>query len=117
QQVLKRFKRRLDWALGELRRLGSSKLKKGDLDTEDKAHERRCEKVIARLKGTYERSRSKAQGGPDDSDTMGALAREGFLPGYGLESGSVVGTAEPPRMTQGLDDFDLPRAPTLALRE
>ena len=48
---------------------------------------------------------------------MGALAREGFLPGYGLESGSIVGTAEPPRMTQGLDDFDLPRAPTLALRE
>jgi len=48
---------------------------------------------------------------------MGALAREGFLPGYGLESGSLVGTAEPPRMTQGLDDFELPRPPTLALRE
>lgn len=115
--VLKRFKRRLEWALGELRRLGAVKLKKGDLDPEDKAHERRCEKVIARLKGTYSRSRGKAQGGPDDSETMGALAREGFLPGYGLESGSLVGTAEPPRMTEGLDDFDLPRAPTLALRE
>jgi hypothetical protein len=48
---------------------------------------------------------------------MGALAREGFLPGYGLESGSVIGTAEPPRMTQGLSDFELPRAPTMALRE
>lgn len=117
QAVLKRFKRRLDWALGELRRLGAVKLRKGDLDPEDKAHERRCEKVIARLKGTYARSRGKSQGGPDDSETMGALAREGFLPGYGLESGSLVGTAEPPRMTQGLDDFDLPRPPTLALRE
>lgn len=115
--VLSRFKRRLDWALGELRRLSSVKLKRGDLDPEDKAHERRCEKVIARLKGTYSRARGKAQGGPDDSETMGALAREGFLPGYGLESGSLVGTAEPPRMTQGLDDFDLPRPPTLALRE
>ena len=117
QSVLKRFKRRLDWALGELRRLSSVKLTKGDLDPEDKAHERRCEKVIARLKGTYSRGRGKAQGGPNDSETMGALAREGFLPGYGLESGSLVGTAEPPRMTQGLDDFDLPRPPTLALRE
>jgi len=117
QAVLARFKRRLDWALGELRRLSAVKLKKGDLDPEDKAHERRCEKVIARLKGTYARSRGKAQGGPDDSETMGALAREGFLPGYGLESGSLIGTAEPPRMTQGLDDFDLPRPPTLALRE
>jgi SOS-response transcriptional repressor LexA len=49
---------------------------------------------------------------------MGALAREGFLPGYGLESGSVVGTAEPPRMTRGLDEFDLLQRPlTLALRE
>ncbi|PKN59366.1 MAG: helicase [Deltaproteobacteria bacterium HGW-Deltaproteobacteria-14] len=117
QAVLRRFKRRLDWALGELGRLGAMKLRKGDLDPEDKAHERRCEKVISRLKGTHHRGRSKSQGGPDDSDTMGALAREGFLPGYGLESGSVVGTAEPPRMTQGLDDFDLPRPPTLALRE
>lgn len=115
--VLERFKRRLDWALGELRRLSDIKVKCGDLDPEDKSHERRCEKVIARLKGTYSRARGSAQGGPDDSETMGALAREGFLPGYGLESGSVVGTAEPPRMTQGLDDFELPRAPTLAIRE
>ena len=115
--VIQRFKRRLDWALGELRRLSAVKVKKGGLDPEDKAHERRCEKVIGRLKGTYSRTRGSAQGGPDDSETMGALAREGFLPGYGLESGSLVGTAEPPRMTQGLDDFELPRAPTLALRE
>jgi SOS-response transcriptional repressor LexA len=118
QAVLKRFKRRLDWARGELHRLAAVKVKRGDLDPEDKAHERRCEKVIARLKGSlYSPSRRKAQGGPDDSETMGALAREGFLPGYGLEAGSVIGTAEPPRMTQGLDDFDLPRPPSFALRE
>ena len=117
QAVLKRFERRLRWALAELGKLSAIKLKKGDLDPEDKAHELRCEKVIKRLKGTWTRTRGKAQGGPDDSETMGALAREGFLPGYGLESGSIVGTAEPPRMTEGLDGFDLPRAPTLALRE
>jgi hypothetical protein len=116
-EVLKRFKRRLDWARGELARLAQEEEHKGVLDPEDQAHRRRCQRVIERLKGQAMRTPSQAQGGPDDSDTMGALAREGFLPGYGLESGSIVGTAEPPRMTHGLAEFDLPRAPTLALRE
>ncbi len=115
--VLKRFKRRLEWARGELDRLANEERIKGVLDPEDQAHRRRCQRVIARLKGQAQRTRSQAQGGPDDSETMGALAREGFLPGYGLESGSIIGSAEPPRMTHGLEDFDLPRPPTLALRE
>lgn len=117
QDTIAQFKRRLEWARGELRKLATTKEKKGDLDPEDKAHERRCERVIQRLKGTYKRSRGQAAGGMNDSETMGALAREGFLPGYGLDSGSIKGTAEPPRMTQGLDDFDLSRPPTFALRE
>jgi hypothetical protein len=117
QAVVRRFKRRLDWALRELNRLAGIKQKKGVLDPEDQAHERRCDRVIARLKGTVFKKHASAQGGPDDSDTMSALAREGFLPGYGLESGTVSGTAEPPRMAHGLTDFNLPRAPTLALRE
>jgi superfamily II DNA/RNA helicase len=54
----------LDWALGELRRLSAMKLKKGDLDPEDKAHERRCEKVIARLKGTYTTSAARRRAAP-----------------------------------------------------
>lgn len=116
-QVLQRFKRRLDWARGELARLAREEAQKGVLDPEDQAHRRRCQRVIERLKGQAQRTRAQAQGSGDDSDTMGALAREGFLPGYGLESGSIIGTAEPPRMTQGLSEFDLPRAPTIALRE
>lgn len=116
-EVLQRFKRRLDWARGELARLAREEAQKGVLDPEDQAHRRRCQRVIERLKGQAHRTRAQAQGSGDDSDTMGALAREGFLPGYGLESGSIIGTAEPPRMTQGLSEFDLPRAPTIALRE
>ncbi|MCX5742959.1 MAG: helicase-related protein [Proteobacteria bacterium] len=116
-EVLQRFKRRLDWARAELSRLAREETQKGVLDPEDQAHRRRCQRVIERLKGQTQRTRSQAQGSGDDSDTMGALAREGFLPGYGLESGSIIGTAEPPRMTQGLSEFDLPRAPTIALRE
>ena len=116
-EVLRRFKRRLDWARGELARLAQEEAHKGVLDPEDQAHRRRCQRVIERLKGQATRTRSQAQGGGNDSDTMGALAREGFLPGYGLEAGSIIGTAEPPRMTYGLAEFDLPRAPTMALRE
>jgi hypothetical protein len=115
--VLRRFKRRLDWARGELHRLATEEERKGALDAEDKAHRKRCERVIERFKGQAQRARSQAQGGADDSDTMGALAREGFLPGYGLEAGSIIGTAEPPRMTQDVGEFALPRAPVLALRE
>lgn len=116
-EVLRRFKRRLDWASGELRRLAKEEAQKGVLDREDDAHRRRCQRVIERLKGQAVRSRSQSQGGGDDSDTMGSLAREGYLPGYGLEAGNIIGTAEPPRMTYGLTEFDLPRAPTIALRE
>jgi len=116
-EVLCRFKRRLDWARGELSRLAREEAQKGVLDPEDQAHRRRCQRVIERMKGQAQRTRAQAQGGGDDSDTMGALAREGFLPGYGLESGSIIGTAEPPRMTQGLGEFALSRAPTIALRE
>jgi hypothetical protein len=115
--ILQRFKRRLDWARGELSRLAREETQKGVLDPEDQAHRRRCQRAIERLKGQAQRTRAQAQGSADDSDTMGALAREGFLPGYGLESGSIIGTAEPPRMTQGLGEFDLMRAPTMALRE
>ncbi|HOY68954.1 MAG TPA: DEAD/DEAH box helicase [Candidatus Ozemobacteraceae bacterium] len=117
ESVLRRFKRRLEWARGELARLSREESRKGVLDPEDQAHRKRCQRIIERLKGQARRTRAQAQGGADDSDTMGALAREGFLPGYGLEAGSIVGTAEPPRMTYSLSEFDLARAPTMALRE
>lgn len=117
QAVVQRLKRRLDWALGELNKLSAAEARQGVLDPEDQAHRRRCQALIRRLKGLASRSRQQAQGGADDSDTLSLLAFEGFLPGYGLETGSIIGTAEVPRMTQGLQDFELPRPPTLALRE
>ncbi|MEY3739694.1 MAG: hypothetical protein RLZZ192_370, partial [Pseudomonadota bacterium] len=45
------------------------------------------------------------------------LAAEGFLPGYGLEVGSVLGTAEIPFWRTGAMEFTLPRPPSVALRE
>lgn len=117
QQVIARFKRRLNWAMSEMERLAAIKREQGVLDIEDAAHERRCHKIVQKLKGQTRMTRASAQGGADDAETMGALAREGFLPGYGLEAGSILGTAETPRMNAELDNFELPRAPSMALRE
>jgi hypothetical protein len=48
---------------------------------------------------------------------FGVLAAEGFLPGYGLEVGSILGTAEIPFWRMGVMEFALPRPPSVALRE
>ena len=71
---------------------------------------------MKRLKGTDRRSRRQAEG-HDDVNTFSVLAAEGFLPGYGLEVGSVVGWAEIPFWRAGAMDFSLPRPPATALRE
>ena len=81
----------------------------------DEALFRRCDNLVKRLKGTSRR-RSQAQG-HDDFNTFNKLAAEGFLPGYGLEVGSVVGWADIPFWQTGAMDFSLPRAPATALRE
>jgi len=48
--------------------------------------------------------------GAGHSDTMGALARRDLLPGHGSESGTLIGTTEPPRMMQGFDDLFFQRS-------
>jgi hypothetical protein len=45
------------------------------------------------------------------------LAAEGFLPGYGLDTGYVVGTHHAPRYAVDLRDWELRRGTALALRE
>ena len=63
------------------------------------------------------RRRRRQAEGHDDFNTFSVLAAEGFLPGYGLEVGSVVGWAEIPFWRTGAMDFSLPRPPAVALRE
>ena len=72
--------------------------------------------MVKRLKGTDRRFRRQAEG-HDDFNTYNVLAAEGFLPGYGLEGGSVVGWAEIPFWRMGAMDFSLPRPAATALRE
>jgi len=116
REVIARLDRRLKWALAQIKRLNALQDTQGTLEGEDAALRRRCEAVVKRLKGTERRRRREAEG-YDDVSTFGVLAAEGFLPGYGLEVGSVLGTAEIPFWRTGAMEFTLPRPPSVALRE
>jgi len=108
--------KRLQWAMGQLRRLSEERILKGTLDPEADALFRRCDRLVKRLKGQTYRKGNEAEG-LDDTITYSVLAAEGFLPGYGLEGGRVKGTAQMPRSITWMADFDLPRPPSVALRE
>ena len=116
ENVIARLRRRLAWAMTQIRRLNVLREKRGALEPEDDALFRRCDRLVKRLKETRRRMRHEAEG-YEDVYTFGVLAAEGFLPGYGLEIGSVLGTAEIPFWQSGVREFALPRPPSLALRE
>ena len=114
--VIARLRRRLHWAMDQIRRLNARREQKGTLDAMDETLFRRCDNLVKRFKGTHKRRQHEAEG-YDDFNTFNALAAEGFLPGYGLETGSVTGWAEIPFWRDGAMDFVLPRNPATALRE
>jgi ATP-dependent helicase YprA (DUF1998 family)/SOS-response transcriptional repressor LexA len=116
ETIVARLGQRLRWAMEQIRRLNQIREKRGDLDPEDEGLFRRCSAFVKRLKGTAARARREAEG-YDDVNTFSVLAAEGFLPGYGLEVGAVLGTAEIPFWRLGAMEFALPRPPSVALRE
>ncbi len=113
--VVRRLESRLKWAMDQLERLRQLAKLKGTLDPEEEALRTRAEALINKLKGRITR-RSQDAEGYDDTYTMAVLAAEGFLPGYGLDGGGVMGFFEAPRFSH-LRDFELRRPPALALRE
>src|SRR5690606_20371551 len=114
REVIRRLERRLKWAMGQIDRLNQIRGRQGALEPEDEALFNRCNAVVKRLKGRDRRRRREAEG-YDDTNTFGMLAAEGFLPGYGLESGSILGTAEVPYWRTGAMSFTMPRPPSVAL--
>ena len=116
QIVVDRLGDRLRWAMKQITRMNVRREQSGTLAPEDEALFRRCDSLVKRLKGERRRSRRDAEG-HDDFLTFGVLAAEGFLPGYGLEVGSIIGWAEIPFWRTGAMDFSLPRSPATALRE
>ncbi len=116
QAVIRTLWKRLRWALGEMERLDAMRRVKGTLDADEDAHYKRCDRLVKQLKGQISRTPQQAEGF-DDTNTYGVLATEGFLPGYGLDTGSVQGTAIVPFNINWLRDFSLPRPAGVALRE
>jgi ATP-dependent helicase YprA (DUF1998 family) len=114
--VLRRLEARLRWALEQMRRLEEARRERGTLEPEEDALRQRCDRLVKRLKGKQPRARRDAEG-YDDTYTYAVLAAEGFLPGYGLDTGSVVGFHQAARYGVGGRDWELRRPLALALRE
>lgn len=114
-EVIQRVWGRLRWALDQTKRLDEERRTRGTLDPDEDALHRRCDRMVKRLKGQETRRRREAEG-YDDTNTFAVLASEGFLPGYGLDVGSVRATTLV-APGSGLVDFELPRPTSMALRE
>jgi hypothetical protein len=102
--------------LDQIRRLQDEQRRKGTLEPDEDALYRRCDRLVKRLKGQQRRGRTETEG-IDDVSTFSVLAAEGFLPGYGLDEGSVLGTAQIPRQLAEGADLELRRASAMAVRE
>lgn len=112
--VAKRLYLRLHWAYDEIKRLNDKRLNPGTLQEDDQAHFRRCDNLIKKYKGQL-RARKKTDT-IDEINTFNVLSVEGFLPGYGMDTGSVKASGEVP-FNAGGGILDLPRPTSVALRE
>ena len=115
EAVVARLRRRLRWAMDQIGRLNREREARGTLAPDEEALFRRCDRFVRQIKAT-DRRRNQAEG-YDDFNTFSVLAAEGFLPGYGLEVGAVVGWADIPFWQIAATSFSLPRPPATALRE
>ena len=116
QTVVSRLFQRLQWALGQLERLRKVAALKGSLEADEEALRGRCERLVKKLKGEAKRRANQAEG-IDETNTYGVLAAEGFLPGYGLDTGAVSITHVAPRFGSDIADWELRRNTALAVRE
>jgi hypothetical protein len=114
--VVDRLRNRLRWAMSQINRLNALRAERGALEPEEDALHARCDKFVKKLKGTARRRHREAEGF-DDTNTFSVLAAEGFLPGYGLDTGWIVALHEAPRYATDLQDWELRRNPGLAIRE
>ena len=115
--VIHKVWKRLQWALSQMKQLDEMRQRKGTLDPDEESLRSRCDRLVKKLKGIQSKKKREAAG-YDDTNTYSVLAAEGFLPGYGLDSGSVLATAQVPRQFGGwIPDFELPRPSAIALRE
>jgi hypothetical protein len=116
EEVVGHLEKRLAWARNQIDRLEQLRQKAGTLGPEEDALWHRCDRLIKKLKGMRRRSRREAEGF-DETNTYAVLAAEGFLPGYGLDTGWVVGYHLAPRFGSGIRDWEVRRNVAMAIRE
>lgn len=116
QDIVNRLFLRLQWALGQLERLRKIEENKGALDPDEDSLRSRCSRLVKKLKGESRRRLNQAEG-IDDTNIYSVLAAEGFLPGYGLDTGAVKITHEAPRYGSDITDWELSRNTSFAIRE
>lgn len=116
EEIIERIWQRLRWHINQMDRLRQEEARQGVLSDEEQAFRRRCENFVKKIKGEGRRARA-ANEGFDDTNIYAVLAAEGWLPGYGLEAGSIVGSAIRSISSMSRDDFDLPRPSAMAVRE
>lgn len=116
QEIINRIWTRLQWHLRQLDRLRDEEAKQGALSDEETAFRERCRRYVNKIKGNGGRPRGIAEGF-DDTNIYAVLAAESWLPGYGLDTGSVIGSAIKSIASMSRDDFDLPRPSAMAVRE
>lgn len=116
QEIIDRIWSRLQWHVRQLGRLREQEEKQGALSDEETAFRERCRRYVNKIKGNAPRARGTGEGF-DDTNIYAVLAAEGWLPGYGLDTGSVIGSAIRSIASMSRDDFDLPRPPAMAVRE
>jgi hypothetical protein len=116
EAVLQRLSTRLRWALAQMRTLDTRRAGQGTLSPEDDAIYKRHDRFVKRMKGQASKRKAESEG-YDDTYTYAVLAAEGFLPGYGLDGGNVIGTFETERYGVRMRSWELRRPAALALRE
>jgi Lhr-like helicase len=116
QKIIDRIWDRLQWHVRQLARLREQEEKQGALSDEENAFRERCRRYVNKIKGNGGPPRSAGEGF-DDTYIYSVLAAEGWLPGYGLETGSIIGSAIKSIASMSRDDFDLPRPSAMAVRE
>ena len=115
REVIDRLEERLNWAHQQIKRLEKARDKKGALERHEEKLRERCARLIRRLKGET-RGTNDAEG-YDDTYTYSVLAAEGYLPGYGLDTGGVTAHHLASQTGGGNSDWTVRRPLSLAVRE
>ncbi len=114
--IITRIQRRQKWVSEEIKRLNAKAAQHGGINDkkEEEAYLNRLKRQIFKYQG--EICASRRTDVLEEINTYNVLAVEGFLPGYGMDTGNIIATGEMSGYSGG-GPIDLPRPTAMALRE